>query len=194
MKILKREQLWEGRFLRTVRIHYETRCGESLAPEVRLWESVERINCDGIVGIIPFTADGEVILIRQYRPPVDRHVVELPAGLIEIGENPETAVQRELREETGYQAGKIVYVTKGPMSSGASSEILNVFVATELSYVGIADRDETENIEVLVVPLGELNKALLKQEDRGDYIDLKVVGLIMLGAAACGLSLEGDVI
>lgn len=181
MSVTGRKILWEGKFLRTVLIRYEDGreepSGEILT---RDWEAVERVNCDGVVGIVPLTRDGAVILIRQFRPPVNGYVVELPAGLCEIGESHEDAARRELAEETGYAAGSMHFLTEGPLSSGSSAEMLSVFAATDLTYVGIENRDETEDIEVLKVPLEKLEPDLEKLRKAGSYVDLKVYGLIEL--------------
>ncbi len=178
MALLEKKTLWQGKFLRSVLIKYNVRCNSSDQIEVRDWEAFERVNCDGVIGIVPFTENHEVLLIRQYRPPINNFVIELPAGLVDPGESFEDAVRRELIEETGYAAGEIHYLTEGPMSSGASAEILTVYAATGLSHVGIGERDETENIEVLAVPLGRLSETLDELRDKGDHVDLKVFGLI----------------
>ena len=184
MKILKKEPLWTGTFLRTVLISYDAHCNSINAVGTRQWEAVERVNCSGIVGIVPLTDEGEVILIRQYRPPLDGPVVELPAGLCDFGESMEEAAGRELIEETGYAAGRLRFLIKGPMSSGSSSEMLSVFVATELEYVGIGKRDETENIEVLKVPVKGLAVALLEMQADGSIIDLKINGMVEMAGLA----------
>ncbi len=178
MKIISKQPLWAGKFLRTMLIKYTDHYDSSSAVETRDWESVERVNCSGIVGIVPLTHNGEVILVRQFRPPVNGYVIELPAGLCDIGESPEDAAKRELIEETGYAAGSMRFLVKGPMSSGSSSEMLDVFVATDLTYVGIGRRDETENIEVIKVPDENLASALLQMQSDGNIIDLKINGLV----------------
>ncbi|MEW6108013.1 MAG: NUDIX hydrolase [Nitrospirota bacterium] len=178
MKILDKKLLWEGKFLRTVLLRYSAISNAHNTEVIRDWESVERVNCGGIVGIVPFTDKGEVLLIRQFRPPVNGYVIELPAGLCDIGESMENAARRELIEETGYKADECRFLIKGPMSSGSSSEMLSVFVAKGLSYAGPGNRDETENIEVLRVPVDELRTRLLELYQAGDYIDLKIYGLV----------------
>jgi len=184
VKISGKKILWTGKFLRTVLIEYPDPFGQqdmsTMTAKVREWEAIERVNCDGIVGIVPITGEGEVVLIRQFRPPINGYVIELPAGLCDIGESKEDAAKRELREETGYSAGEVHFLIEGPLSSGASSEMLHVFIATGLSYVGTGDRDETENIEVLKVPMDELGPFLDDLRNDGNYIDLKVYGLVEL--------------
>lgn len=182
MKIIGKQPLWEGRFLRAVKLSYvDNPCPAGVSEDacvVREWEAVERINCEGIVAVVPFTGSGTVLMIRQFRPPVSGYVVELPAGLCDIGESFEEAAARELIEETGYSARSLTYLMKGPMSSGASSEILNVYVATDLTFVGIGKRDETEKIEVLEVSLANLGSELIRLQEEGNYIDLKIYGLV----------------
>ena len=78
------------------------------------------------------TDDKEVLLIRQFRPPVNGYVIEFPAGLNDKGDTLEEAAKRELLEETGYSAREMIFLTEGPMSSGASGEILTVFLAKGL--------------------------------------------------------------
>ena len=72
------------------------------------------------------------------------------------------------------------FLTEGPLSSGLSSELLTVFLATGLTYVGIGKRDETEQIEVLKTPLDTLGEVLETLRDEGNYVDLKVYGLVAL--------------
>ncbi len=180
MKVTGKTILWEGKFLRAVQVRYLDRSGRTS----REWEAVERVGCDGIVGIVPFTDDGEVIVIRQFRPPVNGYVIELPAGLCDPGETLEDAARRELIEETGYSAEKLSFLNEGPLSSGLSSEMLTAFAATGLRYVGIGKRDETEEIEVIKVHLDRLLPELRSRQEAGDYIDIKIYGLIELAKAA----------
>jgi ADP-ribose diphosphatase len=176
MTVMKKKTLWEGKFLRSVLVRYRDGSGVT----ERDWEAVERVGCDGIVGIVPFTDEGEVVMIRQFRPPMNGHVIELPAGLCDPGESREDAARRELIEETGYAAEEMRFLTEGPLSSGLSSELLTVFLATGLTYVGIGKRDETEHIEVLHTPVDTLGEVLETLRDKGNYIDLKVYGLVEL--------------
>lgn len=178
MSVVSKKTLWEGKFLRSVLIKYNVRCNSSNHIEARDWEAFERVNCDGVIGIVPFTDNDEVILIRQFRPPLNGFVIELPAGLVDKGESFEQAVRRELIEETGYEAGDVQFLTEGPMSSGASSEILSVYVATGLRYVGIGQRDETEDIEVIPVLFNDVTAKLDELRQSGNHIDLKVYGMI----------------
>jgi ADP-ribose pyrophosphatase len=183
LKVTGKKTEWQGKYLRSVLLTYSQPAGTGKTEKVRQWEAVERVGCDCIVGLVPFTEDGAVILIRQFRPPLNRAVIELPAGLCEPGEHPEDAAKRELTEETGYSAGELHFLAEGPLSSGISSEMLTVYLAKALSYVGIGARDETEDIEVLKVPLSNVSEELERLRGDGSYVDLKIYGLIELAKA-----------
>jgi 8-oxo-dGTP pyrophosphatase MutT (NUDIX family) len=174
-KIIDRKTAWEGTFLRCVITKYLDSKGT-----VREWEFIERVNCKGIVGIVPVTDDKEVLLIRQFRPPVKGYVIEFPAGLNEKDDTLEEAARRELLEETGYSAGHMIYLTEGTLSSGASGEVLTAFLATGLVFQGMGKRDETEDIEVLKIPIRELDQKLSALKSEGNLIDLKIFGLLEL--------------
>lgn len=174
-KIIEKKSLWEGKFLRCIMIKYIDSSGI-----IREWESFERVNCNGIVIIVPLTDDGRVILTRQFRPPLNRYVVEFPAGLNEKGDLLDEAAKRELIEETGYSAKEVVCIGEGPLSSGASGEILTAFLAKGLEYKGIVNRDEAEDVEVLMVPLNEVYDKLTALKSEGNLIDLKIYGLLEL--------------
>jgi len=174
-RIKEKKIAWEGRFLRAVLITYSDSYGTQ-----REWESFERVNCNGIVAIIPVTDNGEVLLIRQYRPPVNGYVIEFPAGLNDSGDTLEGAAQRELLEETGHSASEMVFLAEGPLSSGASDEIITAFLAKGLEFKGIGKKDEAEDIEVLKIPIQEVYQRLHEFRGKGDYVDLKVFGLMEL--------------
>ena len=174
-EITGKKTICEGRFLRFVAVAYVDSSGAT-----REWEFFERVNCQGIVVIVPVTDDEEVLLIRQFRPPVNNYVVEFPAGLNDQGETLEEAARRELIEETGYSAKEMIFLAEGPLSSGASAETLTAYLAKGIEFIGIGERDETEEIEVLRIPVDDLFQKLSLFRTQGDYVDLKILGLLML--------------
>jgi ADP-ribose pyrophosphatase len=174
-EIMEKKTVCEGKFLRFVTVTYTDSSGAE-----REWESFERVNCQGIVAIVPVTDEGEFLLIRQFRPPVNRYVIEFPAGLNDKGGSLEEAARRELIEETGYVAKEMIFLAEGPLSSGASGEILTVYLAKGLEFKGIGERDETEDIEVLKIPIDVLPRRLSVLQSQGDYVDLKILGILDL--------------
>lgn len=172
-KNIDKRTLWEGKYLRAVRITYEGVNGD-----LRQWEAVERVSCNGIAAIVPITDDGYLILIKQFRPPLNSYVIELPAGLNDRNETLEAVASRELLEETGYAAKKLIPLARGPLSGGLSGEILTVYLAPGVKFKGVYGRDEAEDIEVLKVPLTGVYDWLAALVKDGNLIDLKIFGLI----------------
>lgn len=173
--VIGKKVLWQGKFLRCISVTYRDSSGS-----IRSWEVFERVSCDGIVAIVPVTAEGEVLIIRQFRPAVNGYVIEFPAGLNDKGETLEEAARRELLEETGYSAGELIFLAEGPISSGSSGETLTVYLAKGLEFKGIDQKDETEDIEVLKIPIAELYDRLTLLNAQGNAIDLKIFGLMEL--------------
>jgi ADP-ribose pyrophosphatase len=120
--------------------------------------------------------EGEVVLVRQYRPPLERLELGLPAGLVEPGEEPEAAARRELSEETGYSGGEWE-----PLGSVASSPSLKdnwayLYLARGVRETAPPDPDEHETIEVVRVPLEEI-KTLVRA---GEIVSSSGVAAVML--------------
>ncbi len=152
------------------------------------WEYVKRSTCSGIVVIVPMTHDGKVILVEQFRRPVEAQVIEWPAGLVndKMPHDPETmeaAARRELLEETGYEAAHVSLLVEGPVSSGLSSEIITFYQALEVVKIASGGGDATESIKVHEVPLRGADLWLYEMEKKGLLVDPKVyVGLYFLKA------------
>jgi 8-oxo-dGTP pyrophosphatase MutT (NUDIX family) len=126
--------------------------------------------------IFPLTREGEVVLVRQYRPPLERMELGLPAGLVEEGEEPEAAARRELAEETGYSGGEWE-----PLGSLASSPSLKdnwayLFLARGVEQTAAPDPDEHELVETVSVPVEEL----LGLIQGGEIVSSSGVAAIML--------------
>jgi ADP-ribose pyrophosphatase len=142
------------------------------------WEYVSRRNATGVISIIAVTRENKLLLVEQFRPPVESAVIELPAGLAGDGahhhETLETAARRELLEETGYEAGTISYSGGGTVSPGLTDELITIFLATDLNKTGPGAGDGGEQITLHEVPLDQLIPWLGEQAQQGKLIDLKV--------------------
>jgi 8-oxo-dGTP pyrophosphatase MutT (NUDIX family) len=178
-QVIKRQVAWSGRYLQSLVLNYKNSAGDVIE-----WEAFQRVGCDGIVAVVPFTSDDHVILTKQFRPPVDKYVIEFPAGLNDQNESLEEVAKRELLEETGYEACSLKPVCEGPLSSGASTEVLTVFLAIDIVHKGEQKLDSAEEIEVLKLPYEGFDDALISLIERDTYIDLKVPGLFELAKKA----------
>lgn len=142
------------------------------------WEYATRANASGVVVLVPVTDDGQLVLVEQYRVPVQAHVIELPAGLAGDVEDKDeslvTAAQRELLEETGYQANEWKLIFECPVTSGMSDEIVTFFEARSLSRTGEGGGDDSEDIRVHLVHLDRVNDWLLQQVSEGYMVDPKI--------------------
>jgi len=161
----ERKVIHEGEFLRFIKHGF--------------WEYVERSNCSAIVIIVPTTNDKHVILVDQYRVPVGKRVIEFPAGLVndhgaKKKESLNTAAKRELLEETGYKATRLVKILEGPVSSGSCSDIVTVLHAHNVKKVTSGGGDHLESIVVHKVAMKEIDQWLDKMRRKGYLIEPKI--------------------
>lgn len=118
----------------------------------------------GAVCIVPVTDDGQIVLERQYRYPIDRVLTELPAGKLDYpGEDPLEAAKRELREETGFRAKEWVFLGDFYPAAAYSDEHIRMYLARGL-IKGERDLDPDENINVFTLPLDEAADAVMHGE------------------------------
>ena len=161
------EIVWEGRYIKVLKE----------GP----WEWVSRTR--GVAAaVILAVDDGHVILVEQYRTPLKAQSLELPAGLVgdeEEGEEIEAAAIRELEEETGYRAERLVDLGRFHASPGMSSEGFTLLRAEGLTKVGEGGGVEGENIKVHRVKLNEVPAFVEAKRREGAYMDVKL--LLLLG-------------
>ena len=142
------------------------------------WEFVTRPNAHAVVVLVATTPEGEIVLVEQYRRPLDARVIELPAGLVGDTGDPNEAVLdaagRELVEETGFEATSLEVVMECPTSSGMTDEVITFVRANRLRRVGPGGGDDSEEIEVHVVPLGEIDAWLDDRRTQGLPLDPKI--------------------
>jgi len=152
---------------------------------------MERHGSRGIVVILAMTDENKVLLVEQYRRPVNKNVIEYPAGL--MGDHPgcrrETAVsaaKRELLEETGYRARRIAPVTEGPSASGSSAVILTFVRALDIQKIHEGGGDPTESIIVHEVALKDVPHWITQKRRQGCLVDPKIyAGLYFLNIYNC---------
>ena len=141
------------------------------------WEFVERVNAFGAAVIVAVTDRDEIVLVEQYREPLQCSCIENPAGL--AGDQPGEddilkAARRELLEETGYEAEHVELIMSGPSAPGMSSELLSFVRATGLKRIHAGGGDGNENITVHVIPLCDAAAFLADRLQAGLHIDPRV--------------------
>ena len=152
------------------------------------WDFVRRPNSDACVGVLAVTDKDEVVLVEQFRIPVQKRVIEIPAGL--VGDEPEfrgeklaDTAGRELMEETGFRAGSVVPLLSSPTSPGMTPEFCHLFHATKLVRENEGGGTGGEDIAVHIVPLAGLRAFLRGKEEAGVAVDFKIHAAI----AAAGI-------
>jgi ADP-ribose pyrophosphatase len=143
--------IYEGNILKLYRDEVEFPDKHKSAREV--------VEHSGGVSVLAENEDGKVILIKQYRYPVDEVIYEIPAGKLELDEEPAECAARELREETGYSAQKFNKIFEFFPTPGYSTETIYIYQAEELNFVG-RELEEGEYIEVVPKTRTELKELL----------------------------------
>jgi len=163
-KIINKEDIFKGKIIDVKMLDVELPNGKKAKREV--------VYHNGAVGILALKEDN-IIIVEQYRTAIEDILLEIPAGKIDGDEDPLECAHRELREETGYISEKMEYIGEIVTSVGFCNEIIKLYCATDLKYVG-DDRDEDEFLNVKEMPLGELRELIRK----GKIIDSKTLSAI----------------
>ena len=129
----------------------------------RGYQKREIVEHNGAVGVVAITPENKVVLVKQYRKAVEKELWEIPAGKIEIGENPKECAIRELKEETGYSAENIKLIHKFYTSAGFSNQKVYIFLAENLTQ-GERNLDEDEYLEVHEVDKDEVYNMIVRNE------------------------------
>ncbi len=181
LKSDKKIIIHEGRFLRFISK------GE--------WEYCERCNCTGAVIIMALTDKNELIFVEQYRAPLGKKVIEFPAGLMndQILKKKESlieAAKRELLEETGYAAKNMKVILHGPVSSGFTSDMATMVLATKIKKLtaGGGQEAEGENITVYKVAIKNTDRWLKSMEKKGRLVEPKIYAGLYLINKHTGIS------
>ncbi len=143
------------------------------------WEFVSRQRASGACFIVAVTPERELILIEQFRIPLQKRVIEVPAGIIgdseaTRGEPPEMSALRELEEETGFRGTRAELLCSGPVAAGMTDEIGYFAQVHDLTRVHAGGGVEGEDITVHLVPIAEVPQFLNRQVAAGQLIDPRV--------------------
>ncbi len=169
------ETLFETRWLQVQRIGH--------------WDLVRRPHSDACVGILALTDEGEIVLVEQFRIPVQQRVIEIPAGIVgdeeeHRGEALEETARRELLEETGFLAGRIEKLISTPTSAGLTPEFIHLFQASGLVRQHGGGGVAGEDITVHCVPLAGLREWLAARQQQGVAVDFKIHAALSLAQVA----------
>lgn len=165
-KTVKSERIYTGKII-NIRV-------DTVELPYKKYSKREIVEHPGAVGIMPITPDRNIILVKQFRKPVEEVLLEIPAGLIEHGEESNQCAVRELKEETGYTANKLKKLFEYYSTPGFSDEKIHIYLAEEV-VEGIACPDENEYIEIVKMPVNEA----LKKVRMGEIKDAKTVMAVL---------------
>lgn len=165
-KTLKRKELFKGKIIEVYLDDVALPMGGTAKREL--------VFHHGGVGIIPITKDNKIIMVKQFRKPLEKVVLEIPAGKIDPGEgqHPEKTALRELEEETGYRTEELTYINDMYLSPGFSNEKLYIYAATDLVKVeNPRPQDDDEVLELYELTLEEAKQAI----QEGSICDAKTI-------------------
>ena len=155
-KTLKTEHIYSGRIIQVQVDEVELPNGKTSTREL--------VKHPGAVAVIAVTDENKIVMVEQYRKPLEKTIVEIPAGKLEKGEEPALCAIRELEEETGYECESMELVHSFYTSPGFADEIIHVFVAKGLSKKeNAASLDEDEFVNLMEVTLEEAQTLIQDQ-------------------------------
>jgi ADP-ribose pyrophosphatase len=166
-KTVSRKQIYQGNIIKVESLTVTLPDGREASRDLVLHP--------GASVIIPLNENGELYMVRQFRKPLEKVSLELPAGKLDCGEDPQVCAERELKEETGLTAEKISHLISIHTTPGFSNEVLHLYTATGLTE-GDSCADEDEFITTERIPVAELVDMVLK----GEITDAKsIIGILL---------------
>ncbi len=168
-KILKRKTVFQGRIFNIQNVSTQL-------PDGREFDYNLVAHADAVT-MVPVDDQGNIWFVRQWRVGIEQVLLELPAGVLDEGEDPDTAAARELREEIGMAAARIEKLGDFYMVPGYSTEHMHIYLARDLSDSPL-DQDDDEFIDVEQIPLERVYEMI----HRGEIKDGKTIAAMMLAA------------
>ncbi|EIJ78755.1 methanol dehydrogenase activator protein [Bacillus methanolicus PB1] len=155
-KTIKTEQIFSGRVVKLQVDDVELPNGQTSKREI--------VRHPGAVAVIAVTNENKIVMVEQYRKPLEKSIVEIPAGKLEKGEDPRITALRELEEETGYQCEQMEWLISFATSPGFADEIIHLYVAKGLSKKeNAAGLDEDEFVDLIELTLEEALQYIKEQ-------------------------------
>lgn len=165
--ILKRETIYQGKAFNLQKVQAQLPNGRQPVYDL--------VQHPGAVAMVPLNKDGNILFVRQFRVGVGGALLEIPAGTLEPGEDPAFCAERELREEIGMAATSMREIGKFFLAPGYSSELLHVFLASEL-YASSLEGDEDEFMDVVSISIEQV----YSMAQRGEFNDGKTLAALLL--------------
>jgi ADP-ribose pyrophosphatase len=166
-KFLSEEKVLQAHAFDVVKVNYELPDGRK-----RTYDLVDHKDA---VTIVPVNQEGEVFFVKQYRVGARDYLLELPAGVMDKGEDPAETAMRELREETGMAAKELIVLGGFYMTPGYSNEFMTVFLAKDL-YPSPLEMDDDEFLNLIRIPL----KEAYEKARNGEILDGKSITSLFL--------------
>ncbi len=174
IKIIKKEHKFTGRAVSLDVVEFKFK-NKRLKAEI--------VDFPNTVGVLPLLGKNKIVLIRQYRFPAQKELWEIPAGKVDKGEQPKEAAKRELKEETGFKAGRLEKIGEFYVSPGYTKEYMHLFRASMLKK-GEQSLDETEGEVINRVKIFDLQESLKMIKEK-KIIDVKTILSIVLECFNC---------
>jgi len=167
VKILKSKVIYEKHGRKVVVDTLE--CADGSKYEWVYFGEIELKDKPSAVAVAAFTKDDKMLLVKQYRHPLGRLIYDLPAGGIKIGEDPQKAALRELKEETGYAAEKLAWISRFNWAPGNMAGVVELFFTKDLKVKEESYFNEVTNVEFM-----DFN-TVLKKILKGEFIDSTLI-------------------
>lgn len=165
-KLLSSKEIFRGR---AVNLRVDT--VEKASGQVTTREVVEHSDC---IAVVPVDGADNIVMVRQFRTPINKMLLEIPAGGMNAGEGPEACVRRELQEEIGYLPGRLQRLGGFYAAPGYCSEYLHIYLATQLTESRLVAED-TDEIEVVRVPVSNIMPMI----ESGEICDAKSIAALL---------------
>ncbi len=167
-KVIKREKIYKGKYLDLEKCFIELPDGK---------EGIREIVCvKNAVAVLPIDENRDVFLVRQHRAAIGRTILEIPAGLIDEGEEPEDSAIRECEEEIGFRPGKLTELLTYSHAEGYSTGFITLYLGTDLKFTGRTFLDNSEFLEIVKMPYD----LLVEDIARNRFVDSKTILSVML--------------